>query len=264
MISRTERFGELVRRPDDEIPLDEAALLIAAHAYPDLDLAAEMARLDRLAEECPEPTLEGLRSHLFDDLGFSGNRRRYEDPHNSFLNDVLSRRVGLPISLSVLTIEVGRRLGVPLAGVGMPGHFLVRHQAGAGELLDPFGGGRLLDAAGCARLFTSLHGDRVAFGPHLLAVSGARAILVRMLANLRHVYLAAGDARSTGWVYRLRALVPAETPSERADVARALASLGRFSEAAIALESLADADGVDREGAEQARVRAASLRALLN
>ncbi len=262
MASPIERFAELVRRPDDDVPLDEAALLIAACAHPGLDTAAELARIDGLAATCPEPGLDGLRQHLFDDLGFTGNRRRYADPRNSFLDDVLSRRVGIPISLSVLTMEVGRRMGVPLAGIGMPGHFLVRHEAGAGELVDPFGGGRILDAAECSRLYREVHGPGAAFGSHLLPVSGPRAILVRMLANLRQLYLAAGDARSAGWVYELRAAVPAEAPPDRVDVARALASLGRFTEAAATLDALADV--VDEAGAEQARARAASLRALLN
>ena len=262
MTSPTSRFAELVARPEDEIPLDEAALQIAAHAYPDLDVPAELGRLDELAADCADPTLDGLRRHLFDDLQFSGNVRRYGDPHNSFLNDVVARRLGIPISLSVLTIEVGRRLGVPLAGVGMPGHFLVRHEAGAGELLDPFGGGRVLDAGDSAELFRSLHGSGASFGPHLLPTAGSRAILVRMLANLRQLYLAAGDARSVGWVYRLRAAVPAQSAPDRVDVARAQASLGMFTEAAATLDALAEM--VDAAGAQQARSRALSLRALLN
>lgn len=262
MTSPTERFAKLVRGPEDEIPLDEAALLIAAHAHPDLDVGAEMARLDALADTCPEPTIEGLRRHLFDDLGFTGNVHRYGDPHNSFLNDVVDRRVGIPISLSVLTMEVGRRLGVPLVGVGMPGHFLVRHEAGDGELLDPFGGGRVLDAADCDQLFRAVHGPGATFASHVLVAAGPRAILVRMLANLRELYLAAGDARSVGWVYRLRATVPAESPAEHVDVARAQASLGQFTDAAATLDALAEV--VDAAGAEQARARAVSLRALLN
>ncbi len=260
--SPTDRFADLVARPEAEIPLDEAAFLIAAHAHPDLDVEAELSRLDGLAATCPEPTLDGLRRHLFDDLGFSGNHRRFSDPHNSFLNDVLSRRVGIPISLSVLTMEVGRRIGVPLVGVGMPGHFLVRHQEGAGELLDPFGGGRLLDLADCARLFSSVHGEAPSFDPALLAAIGPRAILVRMLTNLRQLYLARGDARSAGWVYRLRAAIPAETAQDQVDVARALASVGRFDEAAARLEVVADL--VDAPGADRARARALSLRAMLN
>ncbi|HVM01266.1 MAG TPA: transglutaminase-like domain-containing protein [Acidimicrobiales bacterium] len=257
----TERFAELVRRPEAEIPLDEAALLIAAHAYPGLDVAAQQRRIDDLADGCPEPTVESLRRHLFDELRFGGDARHYRDPRSSFLNDVMDRRAGIPISLSVLTMEVGRRLGLALVGVGMPGHFLVRHQDG-GEILDPFGGGRTLDADDCGRLFRNVHGPGPAFGPRMLATAGRRAILVRMLANLRLVYLAAGDAPASGWVDRLRATVPAETAADRADVARALASLGRFVEAADVLDDLAES--VPAPGADRARSRAASLRARLN
>lgn len=261
MTGPTARFAALVQGPEDDLPLDEAALLIAAHAYPELDVGAEVARLDDLALGCPAPTFDGIVQHLFADLGFAGNTRRYADPRNSFLNEVLTRRVGIPISLSVLTMEVGRRLGVPLAGVGMPGHFLVRHEVDD-QLLDPFHGGRRLRPEDAEGLFRASHGPAVPFGPELLAPVGRRAILVRMLANLRALYLAAGAARSAGWAYELRALIPPATPADAADVARALASIGRFTEAAATLEELAER--VPPGGAEEARARAVSLRALLN
>jgi regulator of sirC expression with transglutaminase-like and TPR domain len=152
------RFAALVARPDDEIPLDEAALLIAAHARPELDVAAELGRLDELAAGCKEPTVDGVAHHLFDELGFRGNTEQYQDPDNSYLDQVLRRRLGIPITLSVLTMEVGRRLGVLFDGVGMPGHFLIRHRAEPATFLDPFGGGRRLDVAGCRAIFNSLGG----------------------------------------------------------------------------------------------------------
>lgn len=257
----TGRFAELVQRPEADIPLDEAALLLAAHAYPGLDVGAEMARLDGLASVCESPTVDGLRTLLFEDFGLSGNVRRYNDPRNSFLNDVLTRRRGIPISLSVVTMEVGRRLGLRLSGIGMPGHFLVRSDDD-GRLVDPFNGGRLLEPDDVATLYRSLHGPRAPFGPGLLAPVGPRPILVRMLANLRQLYLAAGNARAAGWVYELRAAVPADTPADSADVARALASIGRFTEAAATLDALAET--VEEDGAAEARARAVSLRALLN
>jgi len=142
------RFADLVALPDDEIPLDEAALLIAAQARPELDVGAELGRLDELAGGCGEATLDGLAQHLFTDLGFHGNTEHYQDPDNSYLDQVLERRVGIPIALSVVTMEVGRRLGVALDGVGMPGHFLVRHRADPATFLDPFDHGRRLDDQG--------------------------------------------------------------------------------------------------------------------
>ena len=255
------RFVELVQRPEPEVALDEAALLIAAHAYPDLDVGGQLARLDELAEACPEPTLDGLRQHLFAGLGFTGNTRRYADPRNSFLNDVLDRRVGIPITLSVLTMEVGRRVGLQLQGVGMPGHFLVRHVPD-GSVLDPFSRGRLLDAEQCEELFHDVHGAEAAFHTSLMAPVGPRAILARMLANLRHVYGAMGNAPSLGWVLRLRASIPARTPHELAELAGVLDSLGRFAEAADAVEALAEQ--MTGRDAEQARAHAKLLRSRLN
>ncbi|MDP9071755.1 MAG: transglutaminase-like domain-containing protein, partial [Actinomycetota bacterium] len=222
----TSRFARLVGRPDAEIPLDEGALLIASHAYPGLDVAGQLARLDDIAAACPDATLDSMRQHLFGVLGFRGNTTRYADPRNSFLNDVLDRRTGIPISLAVVTMEVGRRLGLSLQGVGMPGHFLVRHQEEPPVLFDPFGGGRVVTVTECEELFRSVHGPGAPFDPSLLAPVGARAILTRMLANLRHLYQSVGDARSLGWVLELRMSVPGSSPYELADVASAQAALG--------------------------------------
>src|SRR5439155_5170289 len=130
------RFADVVGR--ETVPLDEAALLVAAHDRPELDVAGELEQLDALAAGCAEPSLDGLRRHLFANLGFVGNTDDYYDPRNSFLDEVVTRRTGLPITLAVVTIEVGRRLGLALAGVGMPGHFLVRASGEPGTFLDPF------------------------------------------------------------------------------------------------------------------------------
>lgn len=261
MSDATARFGELVSGADDDIPLDEAALVIAAHAYPGLDVAAELGRLDEIAAGCT-PSLEGLRHHLFEVLGFSGNTRRYGDPRNSFLNDVLRRRLGIPISLAVVTMEVGRRVGVPFEGIGMPGHFLVRHTGTPSVLLDPFGAGRVLETADCEALFRSVYGEAAPFDPSMLVPVGKRAILARMLANLRQLYLARGDVWSTDWVLRLRTTIPARTTPEMADVAAAYAALGRFTEAAATLEDLADL--LPDESAPRARAEARLQRARLN
>ncbi len=164
-----ERFGEVVARPEAELPLDEAVLLAAARFEPDLDVSAELARLDELASGCDQPTLDGLIRYLFADLGFAGNRIDYYDPRNSYLDQVVTRRLGIPISLAVLTMAVGRRVGVPLVGVGMPGHFLLRDQVDHDVFVDPFGGGRLLDSSACAAVFHAVHGPDAAFHPAYLA-----------------------------------------------------------------------------------------------
>lgn len=253
------RFAALVARPDEEIPLDEAALLIAAEARPDLDVAAELLRLDELAGGCKEPSLDGLTHHLFSELGFTGNTEDYRDPDNSYLDQVVRRRVGIPITLSVLTMEVGRRLEVPLDGVGMPGHFLVGHRGDPGTFLDPFGGGRRLDVAGCRAIFTSLGGTEWDDG--FLAPVGPRAILTRMLLNLQGLFLPA-DLRSAAWVLELRLTIPGVPVAERLGLARALGSLGRFGSAAAELDRVA-AELEDEEAATVA-AEAKALRARAN
>jgi len=255
----TERFAELVARPDDEIPLDEAALLIAASARPELDLAAELGRLDDLAAGCKEATLDGLTRHLFDELGFRGNSEDYQDPDNSYLDQVVRRRLGIPITLSVLTMEVGRRLGVPLDGVGMPGHFLVRHRAEPDTFLDPFGGGRRLDATGCRAIFAGLGGT--GWDDAYLEPVGARAILNRMLLNLQGLFLPA-DLKSAAWVLELRLTIPGLSLPDRLGLARALGSMGRFGSAAAALDRAADE--LPDEEAVTVRAESRALRARHN
>ena len=149
----------IARLPEEEIKLDRAALVLAAAEYPELDVARETSVLDSLAagaarrlsgQQDPLSSINELNDYLFDEVGFRGNEDEYYDPRNSYLNEVLARRLGIPIPLSLVYIETGRRLGVPLLGVGMPGHFMVRH-AGVDDLfVDPFRGGILLTEQECA------------------------------------------------------------------------------------------------------------------
>jgi regulator of sirC expression with transglutaminase-like and TPR domain len=253
------RFTEVVTRPEPEIPLDEAALLIAASAQPGLDVAVQLGRLDDLAAGCKAPTLEALCSHLFTDLGFTGNTEDYADPRNSYLDQVLDRRVGIPISLSVLTMAVGRRLGVALAGVGMPGHFLVRHLGDPPVFLDPFGGGQRLDEAGAEGIFRRLGGSGP-FLPQWLDPVGPRAILARMLSNLRGIFLRS-DLRSAAWVLRLHLAIPGVDAADRTALARALGALGQFPAAASELERVAAILPPDEAAALAAEARALRARA---
>jgi regulator of sirC expression with transglutaminase-like and TPR domain len=259
----TIRFAALVAGPEDELPLDEAALLIAAHAYPDLDVGFELELLDGLAERCPDPSLDGWRRYLFEELGFTGNVDDYYDPDNSFLHQVMRRRVGLPISLSVLGLAVGRRLGLRLSGVGLPGHFLLRHdgdQPGP-VFVDPFAGGRSLDHDACVAQFHAVNGAAAPFVESYLDPVGPRAILGRMLANLRAIYGQRGDLDSLAWVFALRLAIPGTPPIERRELARVLGSTGRFVEAAEVLEGLAVAlPALD----DALRAEALGLRARLN
>jgi regulator of sirC expression with transglutaminase-like and TPR domain len=201
----TTRFAQLVVGPEESLPLDEAALLIAAHARPDLDVDEQLRRLDALAADVREPTLDGLRRLLFRDLGFGGNEVDYYDPANSYLNDVLDRRTGIPISLSVVMLEVGRRVGVPLSGVSMPGHFLVRDKVDPEVFVDPFARGAVLDRRGAEARFHVIQGPGAVFDPKFLEPVGRLAIVSRMLANLEGLSRSRHDAGMLRWVRSLRA-----------------------------------------------------------
>jgi regulator of sirC expression with transglutaminase-like and TPR domain len=235
----TARFEELICRPAALVPLDEAALLVAAHAYPGLDVPSHQHRLDELADRCPSSGLDALVAYLFVDLGFAGNTRDYYDPRNSYLNEVLDRRTGLPITLAILAMEVGRRLGVPLVGVSMPGHFLLRDRYDASVFVDPFGRGRLLDRAGCIAAFHNVHGDTATFDPSFLEPVDTHAIVGRLLANLRATFTARRDRRALAWALRLRTMVPGIPAEERAELATVLAARGQFAAAAGEFDLLA-------------------------
>ena len=214
------RFGALVTQPDEAIDLAEAALLIACEEYPDLDLHACRAQLAELgagarARVAPERGLHGkaraLSGFLFDELGFRGNSDHYYDPRNSFLNDVLERRLGIPISLSALYIEVGRRAGLDVEGVGLPGHFIVR-VAGQADLalIDPFHGGALLTPGDCQRRLDRIFEGKLTLDDGMLQPCGTRQMLMRMLYNLKGIYVQAQDhLRALGAVELLLLLEPA-------------------------------------------------------
>jgi regulator of sirC expression with transglutaminase-like and TPR domain len=234
----THRFVALVSGPVTDVPLDEAALLIAAHADPRPGIVDQGLRaLDALADACTEPTFAGLRHLLFEQVGLRGNRARYDDPRNSMLHLVLARRVGIPITLSVITIEVGRRLGVPVEPIAMPGHFLVRDPR-TGAYADPFDGGRLLDEAGCRARFHAVLGAQRPWSADLLAPARPRAVLARMLANLEAGPLGR-DLGHLAWLARLHRAIPGLAPGERLGLARALALVGDAEGAADELDRVA-------------------------
>jgi len=184
----------------EESDLARCALAIARIAYPELDPSPSLEQLDALAAAVrprlsptasPEAASAALTGFLFGDCGFHGNQEEYYDPRNSYLNDVLERRTGIPISLSVVLIEVGRRLGLRLEGVGFPGHFLVR-LAGrrSSVLLDPFFGGRPIVERELLARYRAFRGAEVAsLPPDALEPAGPHAILTRMLRNLLRVQL---------------------------------------------------------------------------
>jgi regulator of sirC expression with transglutaminase-like and TPR domain len=215
--------------------------------------------LDELAEGCPEPTLDGVVQHLFKQHGFQGDADDYGNPRNSLIDSVLDRRRGIPISLSVVMLEVARRLYVPVDGVGMPGHFLVRDRVDRDVFVDPFWQVQL-GRDGCEKLFRAVHGDGATFRDEYLDPVGNRAILSRVLTNLRRSYTGAGDRTGALWSQCLRVLVPGATAADRRELAALLAANGRFDAAAEELDSIAD----DGWGGDKDRVAARALRARLN
>jgi len=276
----TERFVALVHEPEHSIALDEGALLIAAHAHPDLDVAHRLEQLDALAGTVRAADPAGVADALFSAGGFTGNTVDYYDPANSYLDDVLDRRLGIPITLSVLMIEVGGRVGVDLVGVGMPGHFLVgvpsddpaaepspsRNEVSAAPDLwfDPFHGPEPLTIGDCASLFARVHAGSAYSHPlhreHLAAV-GPLVILDRMLANLQQTLLQRSPA-AAAWPTRLRLTFPSVPRARRAELATILGNLAQFSEAANVFDELARE--LPPEAAARAARSAAELRARAN
>ena len=222
-------FSMLASR--EPVPLARGVLLIAKEEYPDLNVEHYVDRLSELAREA-EPIVNAgndtvekvqLLSHfLFEQKGFEGNRDAYSDPRNSFLNDVIERRLGIPISLSVLYLEVGRRLGLNLYGVSFPTHFLVKAVDERGELLiDPFSGGIILTLEQVKARLAEIYRQPVELHPAMLKSAGARQILVRMLRNLKGIYSGASDwERSLSALDRILMLDPraVEELAERGQV----------------------------------------------
>jgi len=201
-ITPDERWRQIVSAPDNQVNLAEAALVIAAAEYPDLDIDAYLGRIDDLAAQLrrrlrqdipPTEAILALNHFLFGELGFSGNMAEYYDPRNSFLNDVLDRRLGIPLTLSIVYIEIGRRAGLALRGVSFPGHFLVKCIVRDGAImLDPYAGGVSLSIGDLQQRLKALS-NGIEPAPeavqHMIAAAGNKEILARMLRNLKGIYL---------------------------------------------------------------------------
>jgi regulator of sirC expression with transglutaminase-like and TPR domain len=181
-------FARLLQTPEAELDLAEAALLIAAEEYPELRPGPYLDRIARMGIELkqrirteiePERVVERANLYFFEEQHFKGNREEYYDPRNSFLNDVLDRRVGIPISLAVVYIAVGERAGLPVRGVGMPGHFLVKYAPASGEIFIDAFNGRTLTRDDCAKMLEEMYGGTVEMRPALLEPSTKRQILAR-------------------------------------------------------------------------------------
>lgn len=189
---------------DDEIDLVRASLVIARTEYPGLDIERYASRVEELARRVcnvtpdlhPQRTLTTLNNVLFEEVKLRGNREDYYDPRNSFLNDVFDRGLGIPITLSIVYMEVARRVGIALSGVGMPGHFLLKHFSDGREvLIDCFNRGEVLTRQDCQGRLDEIYSGEMRLQPEFLHPISRRQILTRMLNNLKTVYLSTRNFR---------------------------------------------------------------------
>ena len=255
----------LLRRFVAQEPVDlaRAALAVAREEYPELDEGRYLQLLDRLAEgvqaglpsgSTVERRVGRINTYLFHELGFNGNHNDYYDPRNSFLNEVLDRRTGIPLTLCIVYMEIGRRCGLRVDGVGFPGHFLCKVHLGGGDLvIDPFNRGQLLGLEELKKRLASAVGDQVKFDPRLLRAARPREILVRMLQNLRSVYQERNDMpRALSAVDRLLLLAPDNVRGLR-ERAQLYEKLGGASAAAADLEKVLQ---IEPRAADAAALRA--------
>jgi regulator of sirC expression with transglutaminase-like and TPR domain len=224
----------LARDPAAPLDLAEVALALACGEYPGLDVDAYLSELAGMAHEVrhrlrggPEARVTALCRYLFHDMGFRGNTKEYYDARNSYLNEVIDRRTGLPIALSAVAMAVGGRAGLEVAGVGLPGHFIAKATVGGRAVLfDPFHGGRQLTPDDCEILVHQAAGLTVKATSRLLEAASLGQIVLRMLTNLKGVYLREGDfARAVRVIERLRQLAP-DDPMQLRDLGASLIRAG--------------------------------------
>jgi regulator of sirC expression with transglutaminase-like and TPR domain len=237
------RFGRLIAQPEAQIDLALGALIIAGDGRPSVDPSSSLADLDALAElvrlrlDVGDPqtmAIDRLHDVLYRESGFRGpTAAEFHDPRNSLLDVVIARRVGLPISLAIVELEVAWRIGLPLSGIGLPGHFIVGGPDGV--LIDPTGEGRRLTPDDCQALIRHAVGDGVLFHSGMLRPASKRAILTRVLRNLQSAHLAARDWPAALGAVELLAVVEPTDPDHGRDRGLLLGRMGRFGEAISAL-----------------------------
>ncbi|MBM2806877.1 MAG: Tetratricopeptide repeat protein [Deltaproteobacteria bacterium] len=219
-------FRQAADRPEEQIDLGRAALTISLPEYPTLDFSAFLGRISDLALEVTERagvdadvfrSIAALNFVLFARHGFSGNRDDYYDPKNSFLNQVIERKTGIPITLSVLYMEVAERVGLTVNGVGFPGHFMVTVRADGNEIvIDPFNSGDIKTEEDLAVMLQQMYGGKLGFRREFLAPVSKKQILTRMLTNLKAIYVKANDmVKTLGTLDRLLILDPASAADTR-------------------------------------------------
>jgi regulator of sirC expression with transglutaminase-like and TPR domain len=220
-------FVDAVSAAENRLDLGRTTLLIAGEEYPGLDILRYVAKLEAMAAavrpgvsttDDPLRKIQHLNRYLFEERGFRGNTQEYYDPRNSFLNDVLDRRLGIPITLSVVYMEVGRRVGVPLQGIGMPGHFIMKYADVEGDIyIDAFSKGRILSRSACEELLQDVFGEPVPFEETFLAPVSKKQILSRILMNLKAIYLHTKDYLKALSVVERQLIIQPNTEQEVKD-----------------------------------------------
>jgi regulator of sirC expression with transglutaminase-like and TPR domain len=271
-VELAEAFASLVGQgvDDERIDLLRAALTIARTEYPNLQIASYVSRVEALAERVSRRTRDvgdtahaiyALNTVLFQEEGLRGNRDDYYDPRNSFLNDVLDRRLGIPITLALIYMEVARRIGFPLFGVGMPGHFLLKHYdiEGRQVLIDAFNGGNVLSAKDCQRRLNEIYSGQLAFQPEFLMSVSRRQMLTRILNNLKTIYLSSRNFRKALPLVDLVLVIYPRSPEDVKNRALLRYSLGQMRGAAEDLEDYLKMSP-DASDADEIRQTALSIR----
>ncbi|HEY9801399.1 MAG TPA: SirB1 family protein [Leptolyngbyaceae cyanobacterium] len=245
--SARQYFYQEVQQSEEDIDLARAALYIAQEEYPRLDTEEYLNALDTMAMEIEERlpssryplrVIQGINQYLYDDLGFAGNQEDYYDPRNSFLNDVIDRRVGIPITLALVYLEIAQRIDFPMEGVGLPGHFLIRPAISDMEIfVDAFNRGEVLFAQDCQDKLNQMFQQSVTLRPEFLAKVSKRQFLARMLTNLKYIYLRKQEVeKSLSVVERILLLFP-EASSELRDRGLLYYQLGYYPQATNDLET---------------------------
>jgi regulator of sirC expression with transglutaminase-like and TPR domain len=265
---------QLSHEPQAPLDLAELALRLARDEYPNIDVDAYLAELDAMAREASHymrgdlpARVHGLCRYLFHDMGFRGNQNDYYDPLNSYFNQVLERRTGIPITLSVLAMAVGARAGLHLDGIGLPGHFIVMASDGAANLLfDPFHGGRVLTATDCENVVRQATGRNFEVTAERLEPLPLCLLVMRLLNNLRAIYLKQADMpRAVRVLERLRQLAPEDREMQR-DLGVCLVRAGKPGRAIDLLAAYLEAapEAMDAETVREVLGRAHALVAASN
>jgi regulator of sirC expression with transglutaminase-like and TPR domain len=242
-----QRFYQEIRQPHKQIDLAKAALFLAQEEYPALELGYYLNLLDQMALDVqdrlpssryPLRIIQTINQYLFEELQFHGNAEEYYDPRNSYLNQVMDRHMGIPITLSLIYLEIAKRIDFPMVGIGMPGHFLIRPAIGDMQIfVDPFNQGEVLFAEDCQERLAQLFGEPIELRPEFLEAVDARYFLLRILTNLKATYLQRGDLSRLLAVIERILLIDPNAPFAQRERGLLYYQLGRWIEATQDLEN---------------------------